>query len=180
MNLTFGNTPVPYAALWSPEERLFVAACATVGGRLAMCNPIAQGEGRPMFGKPHMQRQREVILGHRCDLCAKPLKNRTKVSLSHAKVVTHGAEGAAVLQVEPLLHKECAAISMRYCPSLRRQDREDRLHIRLVTQYRTQVAILSPEAITELSGEPPQHGVIGHAKVELLKWQDKTPEWLGA
>jgi hypothetical protein len=35
-----------------------------------------------------------------------------------------------VLQVEPLLHRECAAISMRHCPSLRRDFSNGTLEIR--------------------------------------------------
>lgn len=130
-----------------------------------------------MFGKPHSQRQRSAIARGLCDLCGRPLKARTKVSLSHARVVPHGAEGPCVMQVEPLLHKECAAESMRFCPSLRRDIQNGTLFVRQVTRWRPQAAIMSGEYVESLTGTRQQ--ALGHAKVELLGWQDRDAEWLG-
>jgi hypothetical protein len=84
--LYYGETPVPYASMWTAEQGSdHVAPCRHAGGRPSICQAIARGDGKPLFGKPHAQRQREVIAEGLCDLCAKPLKNRTKVSLSHAR-----------------------------------------------------------------------------------------------
>ena len=117
--LHYGGVPVPYTASWSAEERHFVAMCPHAR-RMALAQPTDRGAGKPNFGKPHSNRQREVIALGLCDLCGRALKGRTKVSLSHARVRDNGAEGPAIMQVEPLLHQECAATSMRHCPSLRR------------------------------------------------------------
>lgn len=180
--LTFGSTPVPYTVSWSAEERQFVGRCA-YARRPALCMDVAPGQGKPLFGKPHAQRQREAITHELCDLCGKPLKNRTKVSLSHARVRSNGAAGPAVLQVEPLLHRECAATSMRYCPSLRRDVTAGALMIRQVTRFRTQFAIMGPEYISRYVPdyvENPRDRIIGHAKVELLRWTDRDEAWLAA
>jgi hypothetical protein len=75
MLLTFGNTPVPWTASWSAEERFYVAPCRFADGRRAICQEEAQGRGKPMFGKPHSQRQRQAIVEGLCDLCRKPLKS---------------------------------------------------------------------------------------------------------
>lgn len=179
--LTYGGTPVPYTASWTGEERHFVGVCP-YARRRALRQSISPGAGKPLFGKPHSDRQRQVITLGLCDLCGRPLKGRTKVSLSHARPVSHGADGWAILQVEPLLHRECAAISMRFCPSLRRDIAAGTLNIRQVTGSRVQFAIMAPEYIVhyvpDYEAEPDER-IVGHAKVELLGWLDRDAAWLG-
>lgn len=173
--LTFGNVPVPYAASWTGEESIFVADCPHAGQR-AICQHEARGVGKPLFGQPHANRQREVIALDLCDLCAKPLKDRTKVSLSHARSRTNGANAFDVLQVEPLLHKECARISMQHCPSLRRDIKNGSLEIRQVFQHRVQFAVYSAQGTFEATGQ--RCTAISHAKVQLLRWKDRDENWL--
>lgn len=175
--LFYGGVPVPYAASWSAEESFFLGVCPH-SARLALRQIERRGEGKPVFGKPHSDRQREVIALDLCDLCARPLKGRTKVSLSHARPVVHGAEGLAVLQVEPMLHKECAAISMKHCPSLRRDIASGTLMVRQVSRHRVQFAIMDEVYTRQMTGEHKQS--IGHAKVELLRWVDRDAAWLSA
>lgn len=176
MTLTFGNAPVPYTVLWSSEEPPFIGADPVAPNRPSVCNSTSPGEGRPMFGKPHMQRQREAVANGLCDICGKTLKGRTKVSLSHARERI-GADGLCVMQVEPLLHKECAALALRYCPSLRRDVKAGTLNVRMVTRYRVQLAQLTGDATVEFTGTRCP-GAVGHAKVELLAWADKDAAWL--
>jgi hypothetical protein len=178
--LTWGSVPVPNTALWSGEDRCFLATEELVENRVAVCNDVAQGEGKPVFGKPHMQRQRAAVILGLCDLCGKPLKGHSKVSLSHARPRT-GAAGLCVMQVEPLLHKDCARISLEFCPSLKRDIGRATLRVRLVTRYQVQIAQLTADATEEFCGPGVRHrGAIGHAKVILLQWQDKSAAWLGA
>jgi len=172
----FGAVPVPYTASWTSEERLFLAPCPHAG-QIAICQDSSPGVGRPRFGAPHMCRQREVIALSLCDLCAKPLKNRTKVSLSHARSRLNGASPLDVLQVEPLLHRECAAVSVRHCPSLKRDIRNGTIEIRQVSSYRAQFAIYSEQGTFEACGE--RRKSICHAKVQLLAWKDRNEAWLG-
>lgn len=178
--LMFGNTPVPYTVAWSAEESFFFDRCPYFG-RPAICQAVAPGQGQPRFGKPHLQRQRRAIALGLCDLCARPLKGRTRVSLSHARPVVHGAEGPAILQVEPLLHRECALRSIRFCPSLRRDIRAGTLMVRQVTRSRVQCAVMSPEYVaTYVPGyvAAPTDRILGHAKVELIEWIDRDAAWL--
>lgn len=178
--LMFGNTPVPYTVSWSAEERFFIARCQYFR-RPAICQDVAPGQGQPRFGKPHSQRQRETIARELCDLCGRPLRARTKVSLSHARPMPHGAEGLAILQVEPLLHRECAATSMQYCPSLRRDIAAGTLMVRQVTRSRVQCAVMSPEFVgTYVPGYQfnATDRILGHAKVELIDWVDRDEAWL--
>lgn len=174
--LMWASVPVPRVALWTAEDRNFLAPDPLVRGQIAVCNDEAQGQGKPVFGTPHMQRQRKFVIEGLCDLCGRPLKGRSKVSLSHASERV-GAAGLCVMQVEPMLHRECAAISLVHCPSLRRDTRANALHIRLVTRYRVQLAQLTGDATEQFTGT--RHpGAIGHAKIELLDWQDKDLSWL--
>jgi hypothetical protein len=173
--LTYGGVPVPWTASWTAEEAFHVARCPTAGGRVAICQSVAQGEGKPRFGKPHSQRQRKAIADGLCDLCGRTLKGRTKVSLSHARP-RYAAEGWAILQVEPLLHKECAAESIEHCPSLKRDLRDGSLMVRQVARHRVQFAVMHATYTQEIAGAPVT--AIGHAKVELLSWTDRTEAWL--
>lgn len=184
MTLMFGNSPVPFTVSWSAEDRFTVEPCRFADGRMAICQSVAPGQGKPIFGKPHSIRQRQAIAQNLCDICGKPLKNRTRVSLSHARLRGNAmidGKGTGILQVEPLLHRECAATAMRFCPSLRRDIQTGTLNIRQVTRSREQLAIMGPEYIKEyVAGyvASPDDRIIGHAKVELLLWTDRDEAWL--
>ena len=134
------------------------------------------GAGKPEFSKPHMNRQRECIARGLCDLCGKSLKASTKVSLSHARPVPHSAAGWEILQVEPLLHRRCAAESLRYCPSLKRDIENGTLMVRQVMTWRAQAAIMSEEFTASVTGR--RIKALGHAKVQLVKWTDRDLTWL--
>lgn len=172
----YGGTPVPFTVSWSAEGAFTVAPCSHAGGRLSICQNVAQGVGKPRFGKPHSQRQRQAIAEGRCDLCFYPLKIKTKVSLSHARVRNNGADGPCVMQVEPLLCRTCAAISLRHCPSLKRDVADGSLRVRQVTRWRPQFAVMDEIYVAEITGEATK--AIGHAKVELLAWIDRDAAWL--
>lgn len=172
----WGAVPVPYTASWSAEEHVFLDFCPHARAT-AICQRVAPGEGKPLFGKPHMNRQREVIARDLCDLCAMPLKNRTKVSLSHARSRSHAANAFDVLQVEPLLHRECAAISVMHCPSLKRDIRAGTVEIRQVTAHRVQFALYSAQGTFEACGV--RQKSVSHAKVQLVRWRDRDERWLG-
>lgn len=180
---SYGGVPVPYTVSWSGEERQFVGFCVHAR-RLALRMVSAPGVGKPAFGKPHSDRQRETIARGLCDLCGRTLQHRTRVSLSHAREQVHAVAdnlSTGILQVEPLLHRECAAVSMRHCPSLKRDIAAGTLFVRQVTRWRVQFAVMSPEFITHYVPDyvaQPCDRIVGHAKVELLAWRDRDAEWL--
>ena len=177
MTLTWGDVPVPWTVSWSAEERFFLAMCRWAQ-REAICQPSSPGNGKPNFGKPHWCRQRRAITECRCDLCGKPIKLETKVSLSHARPVAHGAQGMAILQVEPMLHRTCAALCTKYCPSLKRDVADGSLRIRQVTRWRPQFALMDAEYVETITGTA--RIAVGYAKVELLQWTDRDQDWLEA
>lgn len=173
--LTYGGAPVPWTSSWSAEESFHLARCQ-FAGMLAICQPFAQGEGKPRFGKPHAIRQRQAIATGLCDLCAKTLTGRTKISLSHARVRLDGARGPCVMQVEPLLHKGCALTSIQHCPSLKRDVRSGEVEIRQVARYQVQIARMSKVYVQEVCGQAVE--AAGHAKVVLEGWRDRDLAWL--
>lgn len=173
---SFGNTPVPYSVAWTAEDADWRVEHCPHAGQTAICQAVAPYEGKPTFGKPHSQRQREVIAKDLCDLCGLTLRNCTKVSLSHAASRANAASAMDILQVEPLLHKACAAMSMKHCPSLKRDVFNGTLRVRQVTQHRVQFAIMDAVYTREITGQDTT--AIGHAKVQLLKWRDRDVVWL--
>lgn len=177
----FGATAVPFTVSWTGEEKQFVGMCP-YAGRPALRMVHSPGIGKPQFGKPHSDRQRQAIAEGLCDLCGKSLKTRTKVSLSHARERMNAAGGGTgILQVEPLLHRECALESMKFCPSLKRDIASGSLMIRQVNRYRVQFAIMGPEYISHYVPDyvpSPKAQIVGHAKVELLSWFDRDLDWL--
>jgi hypothetical protein len=177
--LRWGEVPVPFTSAWTAEETFRVDVCPYARVP-AICQEVRPGEGKPRFGTPHSQRQRQAVILGLCDLCARPLKNTTRVSLSHARP-RNGAEGMCVMQVEPLAHRACAAESIRHCPSLKRDIRAGTLMVRQVIKARPQLAIIAPEYLAEyVPGyqAKPTDRIVGHAKVELQRWVDRDEAWL--
>jgi hypothetical protein len=179
MILRFGNTRVPVTSSWASEEHFFLERCRWFGG-IAICQhddtgPVA-ARGKPLFSKPHMQRQRRAMALGLCDICGRTLRTSTKVSLSHARPQPHGADGWAILQVEPMMHRACALEAVDQCPSLKRDVLADTLRIRQVLRWRAQCAVMDADYVQTITGQHTQ--ALGHGKIELLEWQDRDADWL--
>lgn len=188
MNLRYGNTRVPVTASWTGEEHFYLDRCRWFG-KLAICQDevIQNGGlshirrnighlGRPQFGKPHMQRQRRAMAEGRCDICGRSLRTATKVSLSHARPQPHGAEGWAILQVEPMMHRACALEAVDQCPSLKRDVLAGTLRILQVLRWRAQCAVMDADYVQTITGQHTK--ALGHGKIELLEWHDRDADWL--
>ncbi len=177
MILRYGEIPVPYPVMWSAENEYFVDQC-TWFKQPAICQKQARGEGMPQFGRPHVVRQRRAMALELCDLCNKPLKTSTKISLSN-----FGADypdGYLLSQVEPLLHVECARLSIRHCPALQRQLREGRMRVRQVLQCRARATTASAEERASFVPGYSGPDIIGLAVMDVRKWRDVTANgWLG-
>ena len=172
---TYGNLPVPWTVSWSSEDRFYVGKDSV--GRHAVCQSESPGFGKPVFSKPHMQRQRKCIVERRCDLCGKSLRNRTRVSLSNARPTAHAFRPGDILQVEPMVHKRCALISLSYCPALRRQIADGIVRILQVTCDDVQLAVLDEDAVESFTGE--RRKAIGHAKVWIKRFNVRDLDWIG-
>ena len=171
----YGATPVPWTVSWSEEEVFSLGVCPWAR-RLAIVQTWSPKSGRPKFAKPHSVRQRACIALNLCDVCGKSLAHRTKVSLSQARPQPHSVRGFEVLQVEPMVHRECAVLSVLHCPGLRRHIEAGIFRVRQVTRHETQFAIMSPEYVETITGRAEK--AVGHAKVCLKRWIDRDLEWL--
>lgn len=175
--LYYGGVPVPFAASWTAENEFTIGALPWNLDQPAICQNNARGEGKPDFGKPHWDRQRLAVHLGLCDLCARPLAGRTKISLSHAKPRVGAGLGLVIMQIEPMLHKECARESLKHCPSLKRDIAAGTLQIRQVFKWSAQLALVTNEGLAGFN-LPPQPNVAGHAKIILEKWADRDLKWL--
>jgi hypothetical protein len=175
--VTYGNTPVPWTVAWSEEGAYRIGECRAF--RMpAICQHEAQGVGVPRFGEPHNDRQRWCIAHGLCDLCARPLRNGTKISLSN---FSGNLPPDTVLScMEPLLHAECARTSLVHCPALRRQLREGRLGVRQVFRFRARPLRASSDHVEHTVPDYVGPPVLGLAVVDLLSWLDVTTQWLEA
>lgn len=111
---------VPWNAMWTSEQRYEIRNCRWAGGKLALWTPHSPGEGKPIFAKPHMVRQRRSIVEMRCTVCGEktPPGDRWWFKLGNL------VEGHFMTTEAPV-HRACADHALRVCPHLR--GHEDRL-----------------------------------------------------
>jgi hypothetical protein len=111
--MIIGKT-VPWNAAWSAEAAYEVRPCRWVQGKLAIWSPHRPGEGRPVFAKPHMVRQRRSIAELRCTVCGEktPTDDRWWFRLGRVQ------EGWFMTTEAPV-HHACARHALTVCPHLR-------------------------------------------------------------
>lgn len=66
----------PWNAAWSAEDSYQIRPCRWVGGKLAIWSPHKPGEGRPIFAKPHIVRQRQSVARFLCTVCGVATRTR--------------------------------------------------------------------------------------------------------
>lgn len=106
---------VPWNASWTGEDRYEVRNCRWANGMPAMWSPHAPGEGRPVFAKPHMVRQRRSIIEYRCTVCGEKTDwtDRWWFSLGQTHV-----PGWGFTTTESPVHFDCARTALKVCPHL--------------------------------------------------------------
>ncbi len=173
--IRYGDITVPQPVMWSGEAEYFVGRCRWFG-RPAICQKEAQGSGVPMFGRPHVMRQRKLMATVCCDVCGKSMRHSTKISLSNFG--DDISEDCVLTEVEPLLHVECARLSMSQCPALRRQLAEGRLRVRQVFRCAPRATAATAE---EKANFVPGYGeelLLGLAVMDITSWRDVTSHWM--
>jgi hypothetical protein len=131
------SRPIPYVTSWTGESsaskkqlrlgpRGLYYADEVPGDRDAQGvlwarTAGAPGEGRPKFKQVHSLRQREAMLHLRCQVCAGPAsRTRAGVLFLDTQPAADAAEVEDTLIAQPPLCLPCAALALRYCPSLGR------------------------------------------------------------
>ncbi len=105
---------VPWNAAWTAELAYEVRPCRWAGGKLALWSPHRPGEGKPIFARPHMVRQRRSIAELRCTVCGwkTPPNDRFWFRLGEVR------EGWFMTTEAPV-HHACAMHALKVCPHLR-------------------------------------------------------------
>lgn len=104
---------VPWNAAWSAEQRFEVRPCRWAEGKPALWSPHRPGEGRPIFAKPHVVRQRRSIAQYLCTVCGEktPAGDRYWFGLGEFR-------DEWFLTTEAPVHKRCAEHARTVCPHL--------------------------------------------------------------
>lgn len=105
----------PWNASWTGENRYEIRNCRWAGGKPAIWSPHLPGEGKPIFAKPHMVRQRRSVAEYRCTVCGDktPAHDRWWFRLGNR------IDGWAFATTEAPVHRTCADLAMTVCPHLR-------------------------------------------------------------
>ena len=132
---------VPWVTSWSKEPTTGVAPCPSVDGVLAIGQVMRPGEGRPLYSRNHLFRQRKSVREMLCPMCGEPTEAGDRWSQT-GRWTTAGALRAKGLSYwvpdrfaddQPLfdagaiapLHRACAERALIHCPHLKAMpDRE--------------------------------------------------------
>lgn len=149
---------VPWNAAWSGEDRYEIRPCRWAGGWPAVWSPHRPGQGKPLFAKPHVVRQRRSVAQFLCTVCGErtPPGDRWWFRLGHLR------EGWFMTAEAPV-HRACAEHALTVCPHLR--GREGDLE-RFPDGYSVLSAIVGGPAVESDYGLriPPGRRVVGHLK----------------
>lgn len=105
----------PWNASWTAEDRYEVRPCRWAGGKRAIWSPHKPGDGKPVFAKPHMVRQRRSIKELRCTVCGE------KTAADDRWWFGLGArQEGYFMTTEAPVHQACADLAQRVCPHIRR------------------------------------------------------------
>ena len=105
----------PWNAGWTGEDYYEIRPCRWAGGKLALWSPHDSGNGKPIFAKPHMVRQRQSVVQMLCTVCGKPTSPSDRWWFGLGNFVENGVWATT----ESPVHQHCAALSLRVCPHLR-------------------------------------------------------------
>ncbi|WP_159945314.1 MULTISPECIES: hypothetical protein [unclassified Nocardiopsis] len=102
-----GTTPVPWTVQWSSGTEHVVER---ESGPVLVCTCKA-GKGRPRFGDPCANRQRQAVAERRCTVCGTPIDADQVCTWTLADTATQ-------YYVEAPAHPQCLAFALRTCPKL--------------------------------------------------------------
>lgn len=125
---------VPWVTSWSEERQGGVGPCPTVDGEMAALQMWKPGEGKPLYSRNHLRRQRDSVRALLCPMCGETTEARDRWSQT-GKFVAAGvlrargfaaalpadlADDRVVLDCGAIapLHFRCAQASLQRCPHL--------------------------------------------------------------
>jgi hypothetical protein len=125
---------VPWVTSWSAEATTGVAPCPSVDGLLAVGQQDRPGQGKPLYSRNHLFRQRKSVREMLCPMCGEPTHEGDRWSQTARWTTAAGvrakglgdrlppgmADGHALLDAGAIapLHKACAERALLHCPHL--------------------------------------------------------------
>lgn len=109
------NPLVPWNASWTGELSYEIRNCRWVGGKPALWNPHKPGEGKPIYAKPHMVRQRRSVAQMLCTVCGEKTGPWDRWWFGLGSKI----DGWAFATTEAPVHLSCAQHALKVCPHLR-------------------------------------------------------------
>ena len=110
----------PWNASWTAEDSYEIRPCRWASGKLALWSPHKPGEGKPIFAKPHMVRQRRSIAEMRCTVCGEMTVQTDRWWFGLGNQI----ESGWFATTEAPVHYACATLALRVCPHLRTLGRD--------------------------------------------------------
>lgn len=157
---------VPYIAAWTSERgKAKIEPERRLGGQLALTTGGKLGDGEAMLGIMNWQREREVALERRCQVCRRLLGKRIFFTIVSAQM-----RMGHVMLVEPPTCKPCMEYAAARCPGIRRAKAQVwrctdytpvSVFVRMLGDPEIDKDIFDPLTVADF---PPQ-GVVGHIKM---------------
>lgn len=175
--LTHNGTIVPWTTPWTGEDGApWVEREHYTGGAHALCQKDTPGEGKPIFGAAHYQRQRKAIIQGRCDVCGRAIRpGQARVLLHPGNQLKGTAEVGHVMAPS---HRECARLAAQVCPWIVGEIKAGKLVVTVVRAARYAIAILDPEVVEAETGQRHPQSVVGHAKLIVDSSLRRDAAWL--
>lgn len=172
---TYNGQIVPWTTPWTGEDADYhLETLHYAPGLPSICQKIAQGEGRPIFGSVHYQRQRQAIIHGRCDVCGGMIRPGQARVLLHPGNVLKGTD--VVGHVMAPSHRECARQAALVCPWIISEIKAARLNVVVAQKTEIAMAILDQDIVEAETGE--RKPAFGHAKLIVRKSLRRDAEWL--
>lgn len=174
---SYNGSLVPWTSPWTGEDAEHeVRREHYLDGAWALCQRVAPGEGKPIFGSAHYQRQRQAIVQGRCDVCGRMIRPGQAKVLLHPGSRLKGTD--EVGHVMAPSHRECARLAADACPWIVREIEAGKLTVTVVRKSRVALAILDPEIVEAETGKRFDFPVVGHAKLIVDSSLTRDAEWL--
>jgi hypothetical protein len=173
----WNGLPVPLTATWSGElDQSWIADCphAKAPALMAVERP---GEGRPFFKRPHPVRQRRAMALCLCDICGRPLRNRTKYLCGNVR--SFEAEGRLWPGTsEPLVCSACLPLAQAHCPFVKAATERGERPL-IVSRYLTAASVVDAEGmrLTTGAGDYPKRAV---CYLKLIPVEYRAPSLAGS
>lgn len=112
---------VPWLVAWSGEQAFELQKSVLFPGMIELSQAERPGEGVPIFGAVHVNRQRRGLAQHLCHVCGQPTPARDRWIFPAASggMVTMAEGGERYGGNVPPVHEACARRARRQCPHLK-------------------------------------------------------------